>query len=226
MDVVLSAGREQVITLTCISKGVCGERPSDPGPPPPPPLRVPHWPARPSVTNKARPPTRPAPPPRAAADATGPGNSNCATGAGPTQGGARQAAPRPPPPPAPGPGPAPAPAAAAQRASPKGWRFWIADIRYASLPSAEAVGSGRVGGGGGGGGRRRERLSAEGMLSRRRLQTLSGGRDWRRPLIYRLRVTPARTGSEGADWPTRAGRGGEEGGRHAARPSAAAPRLA
>ena len=113
MDVVLSAGRKQVITLTCISKGVCGERPSAPAPPRRAPIGPP---ARPSPSSPA-----PSPPPRPPPRLTqrGPG-AQLRHGAGPPQGGAA------------GPGPAPR----RTKASPKGWRFWIADIRYASLPSA------------------------------------------------------------------------------------------
>lgn len=57
------------------------------------------------------------------------------------------------------------------------------------------------------------------MLSRRRLEALSGGRDCHRRLIYRPRVTSARTANGSCDWPPR-------GGVRTHWANAAAPRLA
>ncbi|XP_056367752.1 cleavage and polyadenylation specificity factor subunit 6-like [Oenanthe melanoleuca] len=165
MDVVLSAGREQVITLTCIRKGVCGER----------------------VARRSR------PCPRAIGGRACP-SRNCATGRG--RGGAR-ALPRP------------------QRTKGLTEGLEVLDsghtIRFPSLGGGGGGGDGGGCGGGSGSGRR--------MLSRRRLEALSGGRDCRRRLIYQPYVTSSRSANEGVDWPAR-------GGVRTHRANAAAPRLA
>lgn len=131
MDVVLSAGRKQVITLTCISKGVCGERPSAPAPPRRAPIGPP---ARPSPSSPA-----PSPPPRPppAADATRP-RSAAAPRGGAAAGRGRWARP----------GPAP------HKGLTEGLEVLDSGhtIRFPSLGEAAAAGGGGGGGAAGGGG--------------------------------------------------------------------------
>lgn len=129
MDVVLSAGRKQVITLTCISKGVCGESASAPAPPRRAPIGPP---ARPSDSGPAL-----SPPPPPAADATRP-RSAAAPRGGAAAGRGRRARP----------GPAP------HKGLTEGLEVLDSGhtIRFPSLGEAAAAGGGGGGDAAGGGG--------------------------------------------------------------------------